>query len=354
MNFLICGGGTGGHISPACALYKKLRSLDCGAKLVVLPKDKSYLQDDIERIYINVKAPVGAAGKLSFIFSFAIALLKSIGVIIKEKPKAVVGVGGYVSVPMLSAAILTFTPIYICEQNSFAGKANRLFAIFAKSVFHTFEASKGQIKKGIVCGNPVRPEFFSINKDSAREKLGYSKDDKLLLITGGSQGARHLNQIIMRSLPEVFKEYKNLKAVWITGKSNYDEVRVFCRGCGFDNVNVLDYSNDMPAYIHAADFAISRAGSSTISEMTAAKLPALFVPYPYATDDHQYYNAKELADKEAAMLIREEELDKNAILLIMSWAFGDYNKLQKMRENIAALNRADAAHTIADILIDKR
>ncbi len=316
MKAFVAGGGTGGHFYPAYSISEELKKrgfqvyyfgTDRGIEARhEFPSDKKFL------------FPVtGVRGKnpLKAFFS-AVKLIKTsfqiAKIIKKEKPDFCLCFGGYASLPLGIASIITGTPLFIHEQNSIPSYTNRLLSKFARKIFITFEHSKKYFseEKTVLTGLPIRKSIIddlSISKEKARDKIGI-ENRPTVLVFGGSQGSRKLSEIAL----EIAKEMPQIQFILIGGKHFKKTKKVP------ENLMFYRYFKRMGLLYSASDFVISRSGASSTYEIITAGKFALFVPYPYAVSDHQYYNVRWLEQKGLCSIMRESELDvqklKNIIL----------------------------------------
>ncbi|MEK6795871.1 MAG: UDP-N-acetylglucosamine--N-acetylmuramyl-(pentapeptide) pyrophosphoryl-undecaprenol N-acetylglucosamine transferase [Spirochaetota bacterium] len=308
MRIFIAGGGTGGHLTPAIALAAEFSRRGIEPTLIVGARDVDMLPKGLAHHTLIVRARYGFIGKVRHVLELIISFFQSVSYIVYARPSAVIGVGGYLSVPPIIAGVLFRVPIFICEQNSIPGKANRFLALFARGVYHSFNKSMEYVAKGIVTGNPVRADFYHMTKRRARKALAIPVNARVLLVTGGSQGAKRLNEIFLDAYPLLSRRDTRVRVLWVTGRGNYDVIANEVSRRKLSGITLFAFHAQMHMLVHAADCALSRSGSSTVSEFMVASLPAVFVPFPHATDDHQYYNAKEMADLSHADILREETL----------------------------------------------
>lgn len=347
MNIILCGGGTAGHINPAIALYDVFKDMGHKPYMLVSTKDSDLIPMQYRYNTIKLKSPGNFIKKILFALGLLPALLKSLKYLKEYEADVVIGMGGFVSFPVLLAANMRNINIYLCEQNSHAGKVNIMFYHDAKTVYHTFSKSLLQIPKGEVFGNPIRRDFFITNRDTARASLELKENQKLLVITGGSQGAYRLNELFLLGIEKVQSEVKNLKIVWLTGKKWLSKLEGEVERRGIKNVTLHSYYRDMPSLLYAADFCISRSGSGAISELLVCNLPSLLIPFPYATDNHQYDNARELMDKGLAFLMTESALDESKLTNFIIDTLNNETLLLEMRKRIEDYNIDDAGLLIA-------
>ncbi len=356
MNILIVGGGTAGHLTPGMALYDEAKNLGHNVRFIISTKDTSIVSaDSYDYDTLKLSSPINLKRKLIFMMQFVFAFFLSICYILKYKADFLIGMGGYVSLPPLIAAIIMRKKIYLCEQNSIPGKVNKLLHKYAKSIYTTFSKTLEFFPNAKVFGNPVRSSFFSIDQAAARKKLVISKKDKMLVVMGGSQGAKKVNEIVFETLDIIYNgnyDTTNLKVCWLCGKAWYENCTTQINDKSYkNNIRIIDFSNDMPYILAASDFVISRAGSSSISELIALNLPSLLIPFPYAAENHQYYNAKELSDVDAAYLIEESELTSQMLSDIIIENMSDNNKREVMKANMKELNMDNATHQILNDIL---
>ena len=312
--FLIAGGGTGGHIFPALAIGHALEQRVAGASVVFVGTRYGMEKDLVpQRGYALITLPTrgllgkSPAQKLALLWRLPLSLALSLFYLLRLRPKAVVGVGGYASGPLLLAASLLRIPTLIQEQNAFPGLTNRFCSRFAKLACCGFaEAAQGLHCPVIVTGNPIRSDFG--------ETHPWSAERKTLLILGGSQGARALNRNLPAILKAVLGPERGLRVVHQCGKDHVAEVSRAYENAPFP-VEVLPFIEDMSARLQQALLLICRAGASTIAELKRVRIPALLVPFPQAAHDHQTFNAKSLANLGAANLVAESHMEQVAPLL---------------------------------------
>lgn len=324
--YFVTGGGTGGHIYPAVAVGFALQKEPDTKKVFYVGNpnnlEKKIAEDKVfEFLGVDI---TGMPRTMSFdfikwSFKLTLATLKSVGYILKYKPNLIFGTGGYVSAPMLFAAILTGTPAVIHECDAIPGKVSKLIAPHAKAVSVAFETSKEGLKsdKIQVNGNPIREEFLSIDRYNARKEWKL-KDRLTVMVMGGSQGAKKLNTVLVHSLKKLFKKY-DLQIIHQTGLKNYDDTvkelkKVYPNYTENSQYIVRPYFKKMYLPMIASDIAISRAGSLSISEICVSGLASILVPYPYAAADHQRKNAKEMEELGAALYLEDSQCTAEALM----------------------------------------
>ncbi len=367
MKFIVTGGGTGGHIYPALAIAKGLQE-KYGAEVVYFGGTRGLEAEIVPREGLSFRSIELSGLKRSISYANILAFWQALKGfrearrIIKEfAPAAVIGTGGYVCGPVVLAAALSGFPTLIHEQNAFPGITNRILSRFTSCVALTFEdakrffPSKAKLK---VTGLPVRKEILNRNKAEGRSKLGMPQKGILVLSFGGSQGARSINN----SMLHVFKRFAGREGIFflhVTGPNNYE---VFMEQFNsmkiplYGNITITSYIHDMSSAYAAADLVISRAGAATLAEITAQGLPSILIPYPYATDNHQEYNARALKRANAAVLILDKDLSGNILSSEIERLTGDAGLLASMAEASKALGKPNALDDILDCiqgLIDK-
>jgi UDP-N-acetylglucosamine--N-acetylmuramyl-(pentapeptide) pyrophosphoryl-undecaprenol N-acetylglucosamine transferase len=363
MKVALAGGGTGGHVFPALAIAEELKKRDPQLQLMYLGKKGSIE----ERIAAERKIPFrpiiveGLPGgnivkKSGALAKAVVGLSQSLAVLFRFRPQAVVGTGGYASLPPVLAASLLRIPTLIHEQNSVPGKANRICSRFADVVTVHFESSRRHFpsRDARVVGNPIRSDFLperlaEIDKAESRKKLGLNPDRVTVFLVGGSRGAHSLNVAMVDALPHL--RSRQVQIIWMTGTDDYRWVRDSCEKVGA-SAAVFQFIDDMVTAYRAADLAISRAGASTLAELAAMSLPAILVPYPFATDQHQALNARAVVEMGAAEMmlngdVRGETL-ANKILSLLE----DGESLNHMRARTRQFSRPDAAESVVNILFE--
>ena len=351
MKYLISGGGTGGHIFPAVSIANALKELDPEAEILFVG---ALGRMEMERVpqagYDIVGLPVRGFNRAQpwKNISVLIDLVKSIRQVKKIirdfKPNVGVGVGGYASGAAMWAAARMGIPILLQEQNGFAGVTNKILKDKAAKICVAYENMDRffPADKIILTGNPVRQNLLNGKKLK-------TKNEKNLLIIGGSLGARTINDAIKAALPQLAKS--DIHVVWQTGKIYYEKCVAAWEAAGKPaNIEVHDFLSDMPDQYATADLVISRAGASSISELCLLGKPAVLVPSPNVAEDHQTHNAMALVNKNAAVLVRDADaaaqLVPTAIELI-----NDKKRLEQLHTNVLKLAQTDSARRIAEEVI---
>ena len=294
---ILTTGGTGGHIYPALSVAEALRKK--GVEVLFVGTSIRMEKDIVPKagfkfIGLNIAPP----RTLKNIFGYIRGVFQGIALVFKEKPDAIIGFGNYISIPVLVGGVLFGKKIYLQEQNANLGGTNKLFYRFAKKIFLAFEKTYDDIPmkyqaKCLVTGNPLREEIYSIKGQKEREKLKVEPNEKILLITGGSLGAKEINDAVLKNWDRILED-KNIRLYWATGEKNYDEISKSIRRAKIQDT-VRPYFENMINIMAAADLVVCRAGALTISEIIQLEKPAVVIPYN-SIKVGQYANGKLLKD----------------------------------------------------------
>lgn len=358
MKVIITAGGTAGHINPAIALAQELE--DRGHQVIFAGTPnrlEARLVPQSGYNFVAFDAKGFNRSKPWTIISAFVVLMKSTAQakawLKKEKPDIVVGFGSYVSIAICRAAKTLKIPYIIHEQNSVMGMANNFLSKNAEACCLTYPRAKSKrCNNPIVVGNPVRKQIFEASKDQGRQEFNIPTDALMLVVFGGSLGAQCINNAICRNSTKLLEDFENLYVVHIVGKKNYKQhLETFQLDKSISHRwTSLDYCDKMGLLLAACDLCICRAGASTLSEITALSIPSLLVPYPYATENHQFFNAKTLLEAGCAEYIEDKDLDSTAFDNIIYKLLGDKEKLKKMKQAYAAFDAENAAKKLADIV----
>jgi UDP-N-acetylglucosamine--N-acetylmuramyl-(pentapeptide) pyrophosphoryl-undecaprenol N-acetylglucosamine transferase len=347
---MIMAGGTGGHVYPALAVAREL--LARGHEVVWMGT-RSGLEArvvpaagiPVEWLSVSGLRGKGWLAKLSFPFMLTKACLQALFILRRVKPSVVLGMGGFVSGPGVLMARLLGIPLVLHEQNRIPGTTNRWLARRAQVVLEAFPDSFAP-KLGALCtGNPVRQEIVFLKRE-----IGAGWDEPLkILVLGGSQGARALNEIVPEALARVEMPirvfHQTGEAMRAKTAVRYAQLRLSAR--------IEAFVEDMAEAYAWADLVVCRSGAMTISELTAAGLPSILVPYPYAIDDHQTHNARYLVDNGAAVLIPQAELSAERLAEEITALMQEPARLKAMAERASALAKPDAAQVVAEICLNE-
>ncbi len=315
--FIISGGGTGGHIYPAIAIANEIKERFPNASfLFVGAKDKMEMQKvpqagyAIEGLWISGIQRKLSAQNLVFPFKLISSLWKSYRIVKKFMPTLVIGTGGFASGAVLKVASLLGIPTLIQEQNSYPGITNKLLAGKAKAICVAYENMENFFPKNkiTITGNPVRQDllFVDDNRIEGLTYFGLNTNKRTLLVLGGSLGARRINELIEKEIE--FISSLGIQIIWQCGSYYYESYKHYNENPG---IHVYAFIDRMNLAYAAADFIISRSGASSISELCIVGKPTILIPSPNVAEDHQTKNAEALSSKNAAILLRENELDSN-------------------------------------------
>ncbi|MBL7699513.1 MAG: undecaprenyldiphospho-muramoylpentapeptide beta-N-acetylglucosaminyltransferase [Chitinophagaceae bacterium] len=350
---IIAGGGTGGHIFPAVAIANALMRMDPTLTILFIgAKGKMEMERIPKEGYNIIGIDIAGFNRSSLIknISLPLKIIKSfvqVSEIFKGyRPDAVIGVGGYSTYPVLRYAQSKKLPTFIHESNSFAGKSNILLGKKASKIF---VASDGMEKffpaeKIMITGNPVRRAIAGGNI-SREEGIGYFKLDpskKTVLVTGGSLGAKNINEAIAAKIGEF--SANNLQLIWQTGKPFVDHARKISEGR--KNVWTNDFIVKMEYAFAASDIVVSRSGAMAIAELSVVKRPVIFVPFPFAAEDHQTVNARRLTEKQAALMIADAEVRSKLVSSVVDLA-SNIKLQEQLKENIGKMGVKNADEVIA-------
>jgi UDP-N-acetylglucosamine--N-acetylmuramyl-(pentapeptide) pyrophosphoryl-undecaprenol N-acetylglucosamine transferase len=282
-----------------------------------------------------------------------VSMFRAVRLVRRMSADVVMGFGGYVSIPVGLAAVLTGTPLALHEQNSVPGLANKLLSRWAKVVGVTYEDSAKYLAhpdRVRITGNPVREAVLGADSLRGRVTLGLPEDVLVMLVFGGSRGARHLNQVTVE-LVDAWNAIEDLHVVHVAGRGEAASVLAALDTAGGDRgrYHVVDYIDDMGSAIAAADLVVSRAGATSLAELTALGKPAVLVPYPYATDDHQTLNARTVVDAGGAVLVSDADLDSQRFVDECVRLLRDGEARATMSAASKALGRPDAASAVAEL-----
>ncbi|OGI00389.1 MAG: undecaprenyldiphospho-muramoylpentapeptide beta-N-acetylglucosaminyltransferase [Candidatus Melainabacteria bacterium GWF2_37_15] len=349
ISVVLTGGGTGGHIYPAVAVAQVLKN-DPEIKALYYIGCADNIEKDIvarEGIdFYSVKVS-GMPRKvglkfLIWLLELIIAIFKAVYILLKLKPDVVFGTGGYVTAPVLLASRILRIPYIIHDPDAHPGMVNRLMAGDAKTVSVAFEQAKNYIKFNNikVFGNPIRLSLSNMSREDALKALGLSPDKITVLVMGGSQGAKTINDAIRDAVPELTKN--GFQVIHQTGKKNYEEYMENFSG-EYEEYIVRPYFEDMSVPLNAADIAISRAGSLSISELNLCGLPSILIPYPYAAADHQRFNARAMESAGASVYLEDADCTGEKLIELINEVC---RNAEKMKQANLTLAKPDAVENI--------
>ena len=359
LRVIISGGGTGGHIFPAVSIANAVKALRPDAKILFVG---ALGRMEMQRVpaagYEIIGLPIQGFDRKNLLKNFKVLykIWKSQRMakkIIKDfRPEVAVGVGGYASGPTLNMAAAKGIPCLLQEQNSYAGVTNKLLAKKAAKICVAYEGMERffPAEKIMMTGNPVRQQLLdtTITHEDAVRTFGFDPTKKVVLIVGGSLGARTLNESVLQHLDQIRKS--DVQFIWQTGKFYSAEISERLKGQDIPNLTVTDFISDMGVAYKAADLVVSRAGAVSISEFCLLGKPVILVPSPNVAEDHQTKNAMALVNKAAALYVKDAEADKILLPLAIDTAKDDA-KLQSLHENILKMALPDSADIIAKEVI---
>jgi UDP-N-acetylglucosamine--N-acetylmuramyl-(pentapeptide) pyrophosphoryl-undecaprenol N-acetylglucosamine transferase len=355
MKVILTGGGTGGHIYPAIAIGNKIKEKIPDAEFLYIGVERGLEarivpSNGYEIKFVNSRGVVRGSliGLIKTGYSVIKGRRESIKIMKEFKPDVVIGTGGYVSFPVILAGHKYGAKIYIHEQNAYPGMANRKLTRYVDKIFMGFEAARQYFsniseEKVIHSGNPVRETFYGITKQSARKSLNISEEDFVIFSFGGSQGAKAINETMIEVVKE-FKDRDNIKIIFGTGKMYYEKIlNKLQEG---DKVIIKDYIEDMPKYLGSADLIIGRAGALSLAEITICGRASILIPSPNVTGNHQFFNAKSVADKGGAIIVNEDEDMTDNVISAISDLIDNKEKIEKMEKGSINAAMPSATDTI--------
>jgi UDP-N-acetylglucosamine--N-acetylmuramyl-(pentapeptide) pyrophosphoryl-undecaprenol N-acetylglucosamine transferase len=357
LKIIIAGGGTGGHIFPAIAIANAVKRKDDSIEILFVgAKGRMEMEKVPQAGYKIAGLDIAGFNRSSLIkniglpFKIIKSFFQARKIMNEFKPDVVVGVGGYASFPMLQLAQQKRIPTVIQEQNSFAGKTNKFLGKKAKVVCVAYEGMEKFFPKEkiVMTGNPVRTAISQslITRSEGLKFFGLDESKKTVLVVGGSLGAKSINEAIDEQLDEFMNA--GLQLVWQTGKPYAERAKQ--RALGKAGVWVNDFITQMEYAYAAADMVISRAGAIAIAELCVMKKPVLFVPFPFAAEDHQAANAMSLVNKNAALMVKDSEVKEKLATVIIELSKNEV-KQNDLKKNISSLAIADADERIADEIL---
>ncbi len=361
MKIIISAGGTGGHIYPAIGIINKFKEKEKDLEVLYIGTHNRMEKDIIPalgikyeplEIYGFSKTQIIRDFKNIFLISNAIKKCKKI--MMEFKPDVVIGVGGYVTMPVITAAKKLGIPTVIHEQNSIPGKTNKVLSKNIDLACVSYENSNKYFenaKKVVYTGNPCGENALTTTK-IPKESLGFKKNKKLVLMVAGSLGSETINNFFANFL-SMINEEDNFEVLYITGKSHYED---FIKGKEFSkSVEILPFLDNLSGLFSDVDLIISRAGAGTISEILAMELPSILIPSPFVANNHQYYNALDLKNKKVSILLEEKNLNAqklyNDVTKLLSKGNKEYESMKKELSKLDMKNAGTAIYeNIKEIL----
>lgn len=355
MKVIISGGGTGGHIFPAVSIANALKERDSSIEILFVGAEGKMEMEKVPAAgYDIVGLPVAGFQRrltlknITFFFKLAASMLKARKVVKQFNPDVVVGVGGYASGPVLRVATNNNIPTIIQEQNSFPGVTNK---ILSKKVSKICVAYPGMehffpFAKIVLTGNPIRQNLLiKPSRVEAAKYFGLNPDKKVVFVTGGSLGARTINDGISAGYEKMLKE--DIQVIWQTGKYYYDQIKNSVKEQ--NNIKIMAFVDRMEAAFSLADVVVSRAGASSISEIAMLNKAAVFVPSPNVSEDHQTKNAMALVSKDAAEMVADKDVNGMLVDRVLALLLKE-ERLLELQKNVSQFAMPNAASHIVDEL----
>lgn len=356
MNAIFACGGTGGHIFPAIAIAEELLLRE-KVKILFIGSYDGMEKDIIKKFKFNFM-PISAKPLIRKItikniincFLIIRAIFESLKIIKNFNPDIVIGTGGFVSFPMLIAAVLTKKSTLIHEPNVYPGIANRVLGLFATKITTGFKETKKYFPehKTKVTGNPVRYSILNKDRFMSIKYFKLANNKRTILIMPGSRAAKKINDTVAISLKRIEKEIKNVQIIWMTGKMDYKKIKKI-KNQSKIKIRVFDFIYNSGFAYSASDAAVLRAGASTLSEIVATQMPAILVPYPFATDNHQEKNALLFEKNKAAVVIKDNDLNEEKLINGLKFILNRKNN-EKIRKNLKKLYVANSSKKIVDFI----
>ena len=353
MRVVISAGGTGGHIYPAVAIINKIKKEEPNSEFLYIGTHNRMEKDLIPSMNIPYESIeiTGFIRKITLenvktLKRFFKARKKCLQIIKEFNPDVVIGAGGYVTAPVIWAAKKLGHKTFIHEQNSVIGLSNKYLTKYVDKVGVSFESTLNEFpkEKVILTGNPCSEKAIA-TPIAEKSKFNLEEDKKLVLIVMGSLGSGTINEKMSEYIYS-FRN-KNYEVLYVTGEAHYEKMKNKRLP---ENVKVVPFIKDLPSIMKKTDLMISRAGASTMSEITALGIPTIFIPSPYVTNNHQYKNAKDLVEKDAAWIIEEKDLNKTNFIKMIDDALENKERYDNIKKNVSSLGIKDSSTRIYNIL----
>ena len=353
MRIIVSAGGTGGHIYPAIAIINKVKEEEPNSEVLYIGTSDRMEKDLIPELGIRYEEinVSGLKRKLTLknvkvLYQFFCARNKCKKIIKEFDPDVVIGAGGYVTGPVIWAAKKLGKKTFIHEQNSVVGLSNRYLTKYADKIGVSFPSTVDLFpkEKVVLTGNPCSEKALKMKKAN-KEDYGLTKNKKLVLIVMGSLGSRTVNDKIVSFLND-FKG-KDYEVMFVTGNSYYEKVKSLRVPA---NVKIVPFIYEMPSLMKVTDLMITRAGASTMSEILVLNVPSIFIPSPYVTNNHQYKNAMDLVNQNAALILEEKDLTKENLITLIDKTLTNKEEYNKIKGNLKELGIKDSAERIYEVL----
>ena len=353
MRAIVSAGGTGGHIYPAIAIINKIKEEEPNSEILYIGTSDRMEKDLIPELGIRYEEITvsGLKRKITFenfkvLYQFLCARNKCKKIIKEFDPDVVIGAGGYVTGPVIWAAKKLGKKTFIHEQNSVVGLSNKYLTKYADKIGVSFSSTLDSFPKDkvVLTGNPCSEKAIKMKKAN-KENYGLNKNKKLVLIVMGSLGSKTVNDKIVSFLND-FKN-KDYEVMFVTGNSYYEKVKKLRVP---ENVKIVPFIYEMPSLMKVTDLMISRAGASTMSEIQVLNVPTIFIPSPYVTNNHQYKNAMDLVNQNAALILEEKDLTKENLIKLIDDTLNDKNEYKIIKDNLKELGIKDSGERIYEVL----
>lgn len=358
MKIVISGGGTGGHIYPALALVREIQKETDDAEFLYIGTTNGLESKIVPREKIPFKSIhiTGFKRKLSVdnlktILRFIKGTRDSKKILKEFQPDIVIGTGGYVCGPVVYAAAKLKIPTIVHEQNSVPGLTNKFLSRYVNKIAVCFEDAKDYFpeNKVVFTGNPRATEVIGKDGIKGRLSAGLNTSMPAVLIFGGSRGARPINEAVVKSLSDLAK--KPYQVLYITGDVHFEDVKKEAELVGSpENVIIKPFIHNMPEVLSGTDLVVSRAGATTLAELTSLGIPSILIPSPYVTNNHQEKNARSLSDKGAAELLLEKDLNSNSLVKDIDMILLDKAKLKEMKAKAKKMGVPDSAQRLFAVM----
>lgn len=353
----IACGGTGGHLFPGLAVGRELMRRGCDVMLIVSPKevDQQAVRAAGGMQIVTLPAVGLVRGNLpAFFKGFRASYLEAKRVFAQRPPGAVLAMGGFTSAPPVFAGRKFRAATFLHESNTIPGRANRLLSWFVSQAFVGFPSCAARLhtRNVLASGTPVRPEFARGDAAAARVALGLQPQRDTLLIMGGSQGASGINQLVMRCLAQWRRDLPEAQFLHLTGVRDVEKVAATYREAGAVAV-VRPFLSEMNLALNAATVAVSRSGASSLAEFAALRLPAILIPFPAATDNHQFHNARAFVETGAARMVSEERANPENFTSMVLDLMTNTNERRRLATALAEWHRPQSARDIAEAMLGR-
>ncbi|HXU36152.1 MAG TPA: undecaprenyldiphospho-muramoylpentapeptide beta-N-acetylglucosaminyltransferase [Blastocatellia bacterium] len=350
MRVIIAAGGTGGHIFPGVAIAREFKERDESTAILFVGTARGLESKivpragfDLELIKVGALKGVSVFERTKSLGELPPSFLAARRILKRFKPDVVIGVGGYSSGPTLLMAALSRIPTMVVEPNAMPGFTNRVLARFVDAAALSFgDAQKYFRSRGVVTGNPVRVDFARLPKKQRGDKIH-------VLIFGGSQGAQAINNAVIGALPALASRKARLSFTHQTGERDYETVRLGYAAAGFDDVDVRPFIDDMADQYARADLLICRSGATTVAEVAAAGKAAIFIPFPFATDDHQRRNAEAFVRVGAGRMILQRDLSPGRLAGELNQLIDDPTEIDRIENASRGLAITDSTERAVDL-----